>query len=249
MAVINGEFRHRRVFVAVAENRSFSDVSKQLLITQPALTRTIQQLEAETGVRLLERTSRSVSLTTAGQQFLPRAQRILRDLDQALSELSAERVLRIGFSWVLPDPWVTHTVTRFEDATGATARLIRRDDVGAALTRGDIDMGLIRYPPSPGTTSIPLGEEPRVAAVSTHSELAQRHQIGWDELGTHPVIVNTANGSTRPELWPPDSRPTQIIECGNYDEWITLIAAHKGVGATPLSATHAYAHSGIVFIP
>jgi hypothetical protein len=61
-----GELRHLRAFVAVARSGSFTRAAGQLLITQPALSRTIQQLESALAVRLLERTSRHVELTAAG---------------------------------------------------------------------------------------------------------------------------------------------------------------------------------------
>ncbi|MEU8263659.1 LysR family transcriptional regulator [Micromonospora sp. NPDC048999] len=250
LAVMDVELRHLRAFCAVAENRSFTTASKQLLITQPALSRTIQQLEAALGVRLLERTSRMVQVTDAGRGFLIRIQAILRDLDLATAELRGERDLRIGFSWALPDPWATETVATFEATTGAAAHLLRRDDIDAALARGEIDVALIRHEPaSADATTVTLFEEPRIAAVSSRSPLAERDQIGWNELGTHPVILNTVTGSTRTELWRPEDRPKQVIECGNYDEWITLIAAGRGVGATPLSATSTHAHTGVVFVP
>lgn len=243
------EVRHLRAFAAVAEARSFTAASRQLLLTQPALTRTIQQLEGIVGVTLLERTSRSVELTDAGRAFLTRIQAVLRDLDLATAEARGERDLRIGFPWALPDPWAHDIISAFEAATGATGRLVRRDDIVAALQRGDVDVAFVRHPVGdPDLTVVTLFDEPRVAAVSSRSPMADRDRLSWNELGEHPVVVNTQSGSTRPELWPVAHRPRQIIECDNYDEWITLVAADKGVGATPLSASSTHAHAGVVFI-
>lgn len=248
--VMDVELRHLRAFAAVAEQRSFTAAARRLLITQPALSRTIRQLEAALGARLLERTSRSVELTDAGRSFLARVQGILRELDLATAEVRGERELRIGFSWVLPDPWATLAVAAFEHATGAGAHLIRRDDLGSALARGEVDVALVRHPlPGAEASTLTLFEEPRVAAVSTRSALAERERIAWNELAEHPIVVNTVSGSTRPELWAPEHRPARTIECGNYDEWIALVAAGRGVGATPLSATSTYAHAGVLFIP
>ncbi|WP_068163049.1 LysR family transcriptional regulator [Rhodococcus phenolicus] len=243
------ELRHLRAFTAVAESRSFTVASRRLLITQPALTRTIQQLERILDVKLLERTSRSVDLTEVGRTFQARAQVLLRDLDLAIAETRGERDLRIGFSWALPDPWAGEVLTAFEQATGATTRLMRRDDLAGALDRHEVDVAFARHPVAgTSTTSVTLFEEPRVAAVSNRSPLAAREQIAWNELGRHPVVINTTSGNTRPNLWPPEHRPGRIVECDTYDEWITLIAADRGVGATPLSASSTHAHAGVVFI-
>lgn len=244
------ELRHLRAFTAVADSRSFTAASRQLLITQPALTRTIQQLEAILEVKLLERTSRSVELTEPGRTFRARVQTLLRDLDLACAEIRGERDLRIGFSWALPDPWVSDVITAFEQATRATGRLMRRDDITTTLESGDVDVAFVRHSiDDEDVAMLTLFEEPRVAAVSSRSPLAERSALSWNELAQHPVVVNTRSGSTTPELWSPEHRPAQTIECDNYDEWIALVAANRGVGATPLSASSTHAHSSVVFIP
>ncbi|MGB4776842.1 LysR family transcriptional regulator [Microbacterium sp.] len=244
------ELRHLRAFAAVADSRSFTAASRQLLITQPALTRTIQQLEAILEVKLLDRTSRSVELTEPGRTFRARVQTLLRDLDLACAELRGERDLRIGFSWALPDPWVSDVITAFEEATGISGRLLRRDDITTALESGDVDVAFVRHSiDDEDVATLTLFEEPRVAAVSSRSPLAERNTLSWNELGQYPVVVNTRSGSTTPKLWPLGRRPAQTIECDNYDEWITLVAANRGVGATPLSASATHAHAGVVFIP
>jgi DNA-binding transcriptional LysR family regulator len=75
------ELRHLRAFVAVAASRSFTRAAEQLFITQPALTRTIRQLESLLGAALIDRNTHPVSLTPAGEEFLPYASRILSDLE------------------------------------------------------------------------------------------------------------------------------------------------------------------------
>lgn len=250
LVIMDVELRHLRAFTAVAENLSFTAASRHLLLTQPALTRTIQQLERSLEIKLLERTSRSVQLTDAGRAFLARSQGILRDFDLAVAEARGERDLRIGFSWVLPDPWASDVVDAFEETTGAAARLMRRDDLAAALERGDVDVALSRHDLAvTGATSLALFDEPRVAAVSSRSPLTRRKRFTWEELGEHTMIINTGSGSTRPDQWGEDRRPSELIECDNYDEWVALIAADRGVGAIAQSAATATSHTGIAFIP
>jgi DNA-binding MarR family transcriptional regulator len=69
------ELRHLRYFVAVAEELNFSAAARREFVSQQALSRIIQQLEAELGVLLFERTSRSVRLTPAGEAMLAAARR------------------------------------------------------------------------------------------------------------------------------------------------------------------------------
>ena len=225
------ELRHLRAFTAVATHRSFTAASRELLITQPALSRTVQQLEAALGVRLLERTSRSVQLTDAGQDFLDRTRAVLADLDRAILAARGQQELRLVFQWVLPDPWATETITAFEQATGATVTLLRRDDIDAGLERGDLDLAITRTRlTAPGTVQTPLFDEDRVAAVSTRSPLAKEDHVDWLALAAEPIVVNTVNGTTQPDSWPEQHRPTRVVTCGNYDEWLHLVATGRGGG-------------------
>ncbi|MFD9891780.1 LysR family transcriptional regulator [Amycolatopsis sp. NPDC059027] len=250
MALVEVELRHLRAFVAVATRRSFTAASGDLLITQPALTRTIQQLEAAVGARLLERTSRSVELTDTGSELLERLRVVLHDLDAALIAASGRASLRIGFQWALPDPWISDLLAAFENATGATATLLRRDDIVTALHSGDVDVALVRAPVHvPGITQTVLFEEERVAAVSVESPLAARAELEWSELTAYPLVVNTVSGATSAGLWPPAQQPAQVIECGSYDEWLAIIAAGRGVGSTTTSAAETHIHARVAHVP
>ena len=74
-----------QVFVSVAETRSFTAAARQLGLTPSAVSKQISQLEARLGTRLLIRTTRSVSVTEAGEMFHERAHRILEELKEAES--------------------------------------------------------------------------------------------------------------------------------------------------------------------
>ncbi|HZD69174.1 MAG TPA: LysR family transcriptional regulator [Actinomycetes bacterium] len=80
------ELKHLRYFVAVAQELNFSAAARRLYISQQALSRIIQQLERELGVRVLERTTRSVELTAAGEALLASAPRSIATVEEALEE-------------------------------------------------------------------------------------------------------------------------------------------------------------------
>ncbi len=91
---MNVDLRHLQAFVSAARYRSFTRAARSLDISQPAFTVQIRQLETELGVRLLDRTTRSVQLTRVGKDLAPVVERLLRELRSTLEttrELSATK--------------------------------------------------------------------------------------------------------------------------------------------------------------
>ena len=245
------ELRHFRAFAAVARERSFTGAAERLLITQPALTRTIQQLEAALQVRLLDRTSRHVELTAAGAEFREQAERVLSAVEQALAAARQQATVRLGFSWLMPDPWAQDTMAGFAAATGHPARPVRCDDPLASLQQGAIDVALVRgEPPAPpGVSVIRLFDETRVAACSERSPLASYPELDWSEVPAWPLVVNTVSGTTGPWSWPGGTGPRHVVEVANYDEWLETVAANRGIGVCPETAMRRNGHPAVRFIP
>ena len=95
-AVSGVTLRQIRAFIAVAKIGSFTRAADAIALSQPALTTCIRQLEDQIGVSLFERTTRRVELTAYGMEFLPAAERVVRELDNAMSSLKAISTGRIG---------------------------------------------------------------------------------------------------------------------------------------------------------
>ncbi|MGW2768414.1 LysR family transcriptional regulator [Streptomyces sp. NPDC001275] len=245
------EFRHLRAFTSVARHRSFSRAAEELLITQPALSRTIAQLEGNLSVRLLDRSSRHVELTDTGAEFLVHAERVLATLDEALAVASRHVMLRLGFSWLLPDPWAQQAVSRFEENTGASVVLTRTDDPLQALRQRTVDIALIRgdIDVPRGARTVHLYDELRVAVCSEHCDLARIGHLDWSDVQHWPLVVNTVSGTTGPWSWPAEQRPAQIIETSNYDEWLETVAANRGIGIVPEVAQRRTQHPALRFVP
>jgi DNA-binding transcriptional LysR family regulator len=244
------ELRHLRVFEAVARLKSFTHAAEELSITQPALSRTIRQLEDALGATLLDRSSRHVETTQAGRTFLEHAERVLAELDRGIGAVRRQASLRLGFSWLLPDPWAQDTVARFERATGTTVRLIRTDDALGAVQQGKVDTAVVRGRlTSTAVRVVHLFSESRVAVCSVHSPLAERSELDWAEVPGWPLVVNTTSGTTGPWSWPAGQGPETIVETSNFDEWIESVAADRGIGVIPDVAVRRNIHPGVRFIP
>ena len=245
------ELRHLRGFVAVAQQLSFTRAADDLLISQPALTRTVQQLEAALQVTLLERSSHGVTLTPAGARLLHEAQTALAAVDSALGSVREHITVRLGFSWLLPDPWAQRAVSDYEATTGNSVSLVRVEDPIAAVTQGAVDVSVLRgaRPAPTGVRVVHLCDETRVAVCSVKSPLADATALDWAGLSDWPLVVNVVSGTTGPWSWSDGTGPTRFIETRNFDEWLESVAANRGIGVVPEVAMRRNLHPAVRFIP
>ena len=89
-------FSAMKAFVAVADARGFAPAAQRLGVSPSVVTRLVARLESQLGIRLLQRTTRSVTLTDAGARYLERARRVLSELEEAEESASAERARPTG---------------------------------------------------------------------------------------------------------------------------------------------------------
>lgn len=152
------ELSQLRCFVAVAEELHFSRAAERLNMTQPPLSRQIRLLEHQVGVQLLERNSRTVSLTAAGKAFFPEAARILRIAEEAT--FAARRAakgeqgnLAIGFTSASGYSLLPEVVRRLRECAPGVSltlkELVSTSQV-EALNAGELDLGLLRPHPMNG---------------------------------------------------------------------------------------------------
>ncbi|MER7191290.1 LysR family transcriptional regulator [Streptomyces flaveolus] len=248
------ELRHLRAFAAVARRRSFTQAAEELLITQPALSRTVAQLETSLGVRLLDRSSRGVALTDTGAEFLLHTERTLAAFDAALAAARHELTLRLGFSWLLPDPWAQRAIARFERDSGARIELVRCDSPLDDLDRQGVDVALVRGGRPVGTAvrTVHLYDEQRVAVrgrEESEGPEATADAVRWQDAHEWTLVVNTASGTTGPWCWPDGDGPHRYVETANFDEWLESVAAGRGLGIVPDVAERRIHHPALRFVP
>src|SRR4051794_25503410 len=90
------EYAELRAFAAIAEHGSFTRAAAHLGVSPSALTQTIRELEERLGIRLLNRTTRSVAPSEAGTRLLARLRPLLADLDAAVADVRALREIPSG---------------------------------------------------------------------------------------------------------------------------------------------------------
>lgn len=248
----NAELRHLRAFVAVAEEYNFTRAASRLRVSQPALSRTIAQLERITGTGLIHRTRHTVRLTAAGRRFLPHAQRALGAVAEALGAARGEAPrLRVGFTWGSAAEYTAPLVRSFEEQhPGVVVEIHRYDETLAGLVDGRSHVGFLPgLPHDDRVRTVVLAEELRVAALPADHPLAGRKTLSLTDLETQALVINVVSGSTSTDLWQEGHRPSTIVQVQNVDEWMEAIAAARGIGLTPASTGRLYSHPQIRYVP
>jgi DNA-binding transcriptional LysR family regulator len=205
------DLRQLRYFVAVAEEGTFTRAAERLLMTQPALSRTIQSLEATVGTPLLVRGYREVSLTAAGRVLLQQARSIE---DQAMAAIRMARragasppELRVtahGCDVVVLDKLVT-SYNLAGPPVPALALPVNHAEQTDQLRDGRADVGLVRAPfDDRGLEGEELLSEPRVALLSDRHPLAGRAVVELAQLTDLPVLRLESEHGRGVLAWPPD---------------------------------------------
>src|SRR5471032_799895 len=197
------DLRQLRQFIAVAEHLHYGRAAAALHISQPPLSRSIQDLEARLGARLLERSRRKVELTAAGAWYLEEARQVLARLERAgrsVAERSAvgAGALRIGFVTIADYSVLPGLLSRFKAANPGVSLALRElvtETQLEALGAGDLDLGFVLPPlPAREVESIAVNREPLVVALPSRHPLArERGPLGVRTLAEEPFVMVPAN--------------------------------------------------------
>lgn len=253
---MTAEPRHLRAFLTIAEEGNITRAARRLTVGQPALSRTLRQLEEHLGTRLVERSTHHLRLTAAGAALLPRARAALSALDAVLdpSRLGTWP-LRLGHAWSALGDHTTRLLRVWETEHPDTPlELLRIDERTAGLAQGRVDAALLRGDRTQFEAELPLHTEhlmteERIAAVPEGSELAGRAWLTLADLAGQPVAVNTVSGTTDAWLWPVGTRPATTVTVANTDDWLAAIAAGRAVGVTGESTGRLHTHPGVCYRP
>ncbi|NGO15187.1 LysR family transcriptional regulator [Streptomyces sp. HC44] len=246
------ELRHLRAFLAIAEEGTITRAAARLHTGQPALSRTLRQLEDHLGVRLVDRSTHHLELTAAGRRFRDKAAAALAAVDTALDPHSLTTLpLRLGHPWAALGDRTIPLLRRWdEEHPDVPLELRRIDDRTAGLTQGKVDVALLRGEVAvPGLVTQLLLEEERVAVVPADSDLADRGELTLADLAAWPIALNTVAGTTTLELWPAATRPTATVEVTNTDEWLTAIAVGRAVGISTSATPRLHTQPEIAYRP
>lgn len=204
---MNFSVRQLQAFVATARTRSFTRAAEQLHISQPGLSAMLREFEAQLNCRLFERTTRSVSPTAQGEEFLPTAIRVLKELDEAVLSLgritsSQKRRLAVGATPVIASSILPETFALFAKLHPTVQVEVQDLDRAAIYERvqtGELDAGF--------------------GAFLTSSSTVRRRRL----LESSLILISNEEKPSRTKRWkdlsglkllglPPDNPIQQLVE-------------------------------------
>lgn len=235
-----------QAFVLVAELGGFHKAAEKLHLSQTALSRRIQKLERYLGLRLLDRTTRSVALTRVGREFLPRATRVVEDLAGSLARLKEVARDASGDVVVACIPSMAYQqlpqVIRAYAARypGNRVRVLDRSStqVAEAVRSGEAEIGIgLELAPDPALTEATILRDPFVLYCRADHPVSGRQTIGWRDLRDLDLVAISGASGNRALL---DHRLRRhgIDLHGRYEvehpsTAISLVAAGVGVAVLP----------------
>ena len=256
------ELRHLRYFAAVADELHFGRAAERLHLAQPPLSQQIRKLEEIVGYPLFTRTSRSVKLTGAGEVFLERARRTLRNVHEDIEEARSlgrgeAGFLRVGFigsSMLTSLPEMLGQYRRAYPAVQLQLHEGHTSDVMGAVASGQWDVGILRDGgPHECLHVTTLFSEPFLAVVPATHPLAGRRNISAASLRHEPFVFFPAAAGTRAYEKPVSLcekygfRPRVVQEAPQWLTLLRLVGAGLGVTIAP-ACVRQVATPGVVFL-
>lgn len=254
-----------RLFLVLAEELHFRNAAARVFMTQPAFSQQIRDLERRLGVRLAERTTRSVELTAAGRELLPAAQAVVNAVSQ-LRRLAGDRARTAGGRLVLGSlggeahmPYTYDIVkTLREKHPGIKVEPRGLDFVTqfSAISNGDVDAAVLRPPVPDGLEQLILASEPRVACVPADDPVAAdgAPAATLAQLKERKYI-DVPLGADRDwwDYWCVNPRPdgAEVIfgtAASDIEGLLSLVSQGEGIAFLPAAARSLYQRPGVAYV-
>lgn len=258
------DIRQLECFVAVAEELHFRRASEGLGLSQSALSERVSALEHELGARLFFRTTRQVSLTQAGSEFLQDAKRILSDIDRSVanvrhsadSDLHHIRVSGVdeAISMLLPrallafrqtDPKVHVQILEISSSEQHSQELItHRTDVAFVRTQQEDEF----------ITSELLHRQPIVVVLADSNPLSSSRSLSTSDIADQPIVgyPKHARPILHEALWSGfrkiGTQPNIVCEIIDKSTLLQFVAHGFGIALVPAWVKN-IAPSGVSFVP
>ncbi|MEM1366989.1 MAG: LysR family transcriptional regulator [Cyanobacteria bacterium P01_H01_bin.15] len=249
-------------FIVLAEELHFGRAAQQCGISQPAMSRLLSDLEKQVGVKLLDRSSRDVSLTTGGQAFLDAARQATAQMDMGIRAARTSIVdgidrLTVGMMLGAAQPYVGRLIRQFKELhpeTRISLCYLDERSIGSALSSGEIDVAVA------WEVSIPVGIKHRYLAsiplsvlVPAGHRLEKKESVGFEDLRGEPMIIPARDRQPiiynvyRQYIAEFGFEPTIAIEVATHYDLFAMVAGKVGVGNAPV--VEGICYPGVSILP
>lgn len=239
------DMRHLRHFIAVAEEEHFGRAAEKLHKTQPSLSVTIRELEEDLGVALFERTTRSTTITHAGQLFLDEARRVLAALEQARATVRTvaqgyQGYLRVAIADGLAQPRLAELFAlQRQEEPDVELRITELPvaELILALQRDAVDAGVTLFREEGDGYSVePIWHDAVAVAMLARHPLMVRKRVPLAEALKYPLILahpEMCKGGyeyVEAMLGKAEIKPVVAARVLGHESMLTLIGAGMGIG-------------------
>ncbi len=250
--------RQIRAFLAVAHLKSFTRAASVLRLSQPALTVQIRNLETALGVKLLDRTSRSVEITRLGRELLPTLQRTVRDLEAAMTNIhevgtGRRGIIRVGALPSFAASYLPTVILKLRRTNPALAFVVRdaiASRVNAMVRAEEVDLGI-----TGGEITDPRFEVLHVSpdrlcliCPSTHP-IARKRRVTIAEVAELPLVLTNPGTSVREVIDAAflaiGKTPNLACEVTYMMSAVAMVRAGLGFSVLPSSAREIRAERGL----
>lgn len=190
------ELDQLRYFLQIARRGSFTRAAEDLMISQPALSRSIHRLEEELGQPVFERKTRSIALTDAGALLQVRAQQILSILEETVAEIADDGVtgrVRLGAIPTVAPYFLPEVLQRFSAEHPRAALIVQENTTEGLLracTQGEIDLAIVALPVRAKYLEVEeLFQEELLLVLPTGHPLADRPRIRPADVEPYPFVL------------------------------------------------------------
>ena len=248
--------RQLEIFLAVCETMSVTETSKRLYLSQPAISKTIRELEADIGILLFDRINGKLHLNEAGKVFRIKADQLMEDFEalKNFDRRSSRKIpLRLGISLTIAMNSLPYAVEQFKIKYPETPLKIYSENVQQVqqrLLNGEIDIAFIEgFESNQGFNTEILSEYSLFLVCSSHSKFAGKEKINRDDLLSLPFLLRE-KGSTLRDCFDELTHKLKadispVLESINTEVLIKAAQAGMGITVLPEPLAIQYLNDGI----
>lgn len=253
------------LFLTLSDELHFRRSAQRLFMSQGAFSQQISALERRLGLRLVDRTTRRVTLTPAGAALIPYARAVVASTDRFLQaarqhlNVASKRMVIGAFESITAIPPVASMIKELGDRIdGLDIQIVRSGFAGGvhALFNEEVDAAFVALPVPEGIQTLPLASGERCAVMASTDPLADRDVLSLSDLSDRPVIGFSPDvPKVFQDYWSVDPRPDGASvrytshRVTDYESALAAIALGAGIQLVPTVARELYPRPHVSYVP